>query len=407
MAVYAPGTKWTVFQAGKPLVTTPKDGDIPSLALLSSSQIKSLLGDEIVFGQGENPKDSSESSNESVLESCRFRGPPVVFLGLHEPEGTQALPSSEFRTPERTEDIPGVPYLSVDLSGIPANQIETLLREAVDDDNNILSFEEPRSITQKFNMFEAAVFAEARSMLDWNMRNKFCPGCGSRTYSLWGGWKLSCTSVLPWANNVDREPCLTKTGLHNFHHPRTDPVIITAVLDEKGERILLGRNRKFPSGFYSVLAGFCEPGESFEDAVKREIWEESGIRVYNVKYHSSQPWPYPANLMVGCFASADSSQIIRTDLDNELIDCVLVEARWFTRAEVAAALAHPQGTVIRQAEYKRFDNDDDQGGHVEPNIPPFRVPPRTAIAGVLITDWVAGKLGTTGGETVNNVKGNL
>jgi len=69
---------------------------------------------------------------------------------------------------------------------------------------------------------------------------------------------------------------------------------------------------------FSTLAGFCEPGESFEDAVKREIWEESGIRVYNVRYQSSQPWPYPANLMVGCYAYADSSQVIRTDLDNEL-----------------------------------------------------------------------------------------
>lgn len=81
-------------------------------------------------------------------------------------------------------------------------------------------------------------------------------------------------------------------------------------------RIYLQRN--FPAYMFSTLAGFCEPAESFEDAVKREIWEESGVRVHNVHYHSSQPWPYPSSLMVGCYAFADSSQPIRTDLDNEL-----------------------------------------------------------------------------------------
>lgn len=413
MAIYSLNTRWTVFQGGKPLVAKRKDpngNNTSSLALLSSAQLKGVLGEKLVFGQGERSGESSESAttenvDTGVLESCRLRGPPVVFLGLEENEGVQALPSSEFRNPERSEDISGVPYFSVDLLGIPDNEIVKLLEEAAED-NIALTFDEPRSAAQKFSMVEAAIFAEARSMLDWNMRNKFCPGCGSKTYSLWGGWKLSCTSILPWADNADREPCPTKTGLHNFLHPRTDPVIITAVFDERGERILLGRNRKFPAGFYSVLAGFCEPGESFEDAVKREIWEESGVRVYNVRYHSSQPWPYPANLMVGCYAYAESSQTIRTDLDNELI-----EARWFTRAEVAAVLSNPQGTVIRQAEYKRLD--DDGGKETATSVeaatdtPSFRVPPRTAIAGVLISDWVAGKLGNTLGGEVLNVKGNL
>ncbi|KAG1798332.1 NUDIX hydrolase domain-like protein [Suillus subaureus] len=89
-------------------------------------------------------------------------------------------------------------------------------------------------------------------------------------------------------------------------------------IDESGEKVLLGRNKKFPGKFYSALAGFIEPGESFEDAVKREMWEEAGVKVWNVRYHSGQPWPYPANLMVGYYATADSSAPIRTDLDNEL-----------------------------------------------------------------------------------------
>ncbi|KAG8734144.1 NADH pyrophosphatase [Ceratobasidium sp. 423] len=175
-------------------------------------------------------------------------------------------------------------------------------------------------------------------------------------------------------------------------------VVITAVLDETGDRILLGRNKKFPSAFYSTLAGFLEPGESFEDAVKREIWEESGVRVHAVRYHSGQPWPYPANLMIGCYASADSSQTIRTDLDNELED-----ARWFTREEVLSVLAHPDGTNIRRREYKNFDEAQDQStksvtaaGPIDPqppkDQPSFRVPPQSAIAGVLISQWAKGEV---------------
>lgn len=180
MAIYSVNTRWTVFQGGKPLVSSRKDSgsNISSLALLSSAQLKGVLGEELVFGQGERPGESSEpvtvgNIDTSVLESCRLRGPPVVFLGLEEHEGVQALPSSEFRTPERPEDISGVPYFSVDLFGIPDNEIVKLLDEAAED-NTVLTFDEPRSAAQRFSMVEAAIFAEARSMLDWNMRNKVC-----------------------------------------------------------------------------------------------------------------------------------------------------------------------------------------------------------------------------------------
>jgi len=392
MAIDSLDTQWTVFQAGKPLVKRTTSDGPKSFALLRTAQIKHLLGEQPFFGQSETVGEIV-SSTGSAVEACRLKGPPIVFLGLNELDGTRALPSSEFRTPEMAADISGAPYFSVDIAGASDNAIEELL-SSVAEEGQTLKFDEPRSATAAFTMFEAAVFAEARSMLDWNTRNKFCPACGSPTYSLWGGWKRSCVSLLPWARNESREPCPSGIGLQNFAYPRTDPVIITAVLDETGDKILLGRNRKFPSGFFSNLAGFCEPAESFEDAVKREIWEESGIRVYNVRYHSSQPWPYPANLMIGCYASADSSQTIRTDLDKELS-----EARWFTRDEVAAGLGHPQGTVITRSEYKQLESAS--MAPVDPEAPPFRVPPRTAIAGVLISDWVSGKHG--GGI----LKGNL
>jgi len=119
-----------------------------------------------------------------------------------------------------------------------------------------------------------------------------------------------------------------------------------------------------------------EPGETFEDSIKRELWEEAGVKVWDIKYHSSQPWPFPTNLMVGFFATASESQELRVDLDNELTD-----ARWFTREEIIAVLDHPEGTNLNTTANSQPSKDE----------PPFRIPPRTAIAGVLISDWARGK----------------
>ncbi|EJD02674.1 uncharacterized protein FOMMEDRAFT_19958 [Fomitiporia mediterranea MF3/22] len=279
-------------------------------------------------------------------------------------------------------------------------------------------FMEPRAAAMSFTAFDAAILAEARSMTDWNSRNKFCPGCGSPTYSLWAGWKRACSTLLPWADTTGKKSCPSAIGLNNFSHPRTDGVVIMAIIDESGDKILLGKNKRFPHGrFYSILAGFIEPGESFEDAVKREIWEEAGVRVWGVKYHSSQPWPFPANLMVGFYAFADSSQPVRVDLDNELI-----EARWFTRDEVQSVLAHNQGSIITRQEHKVFDNQDSGNKTTDQQTteaikqpttetakqqeaPAFRVPPSTAIAGVLIRDWANGRIGAGGSGGLR--KGNL
>ncbi|KAF8509833.1 NUDIX hydrolase domain-like protein [Gautieria morchelliformis] len=396
MAIQTPESRWAVFRAGQPLVTQSPNGGAKALAMLKTSHVKHLLGEEPFFGQGQSPGESA-TPDASVLEACRLRGLPIVFLGLNEPEGTTALPSSDFRTPETANDISGAPFFSIDITGVSAAVTDELLASAAEGGES-LGFDEPRSTAAQFSMFDAATFSVARSMLDWNTRNKFCAGCGSPTYSMWGGWKLSCSTLLPWSNNEGKQPCITAKGLHNFAHPRTDPVVIMAIIDETGDRILLGRNRRFPASMFSTMAGFCEPAESFEDAVKREIWEESGVRVHNVHYHSSQPWPYPSSLMVGCYAFADSSLPVRTDLDNEL-----AEARWFTRAEVAAVLAHPLGRIIDRTDYKQLDNPSQKHAMAvaAQDPPPFRIPPQTAIAGVLISDWAAGKYG--GGT----VKGNL
>lgn len=177
---------------------------------------------------------------------------------------------------------------------------------------------------------------QGASLLAWNANCRFCGKCGSRTEARIGGYKRECT------------------GCGMQHFPRTDPVVI--MLTVTRERCLLGRSPHFAPGMFSTLAGFVEPGETIEDAVRRETLEESGIRVGRVAYHASQPWPFAHSLMIGCFGEALNEDV--TPDYAELEAC-----RWFDRAEVAAMLAgtHPEGLMA---------------------------PPRAAIASHLIRAWV-------------------
>lgn len=160
---------------------------------------------------------------------------------------------------------------------------------------------------------ELALYGGARSLLDWHARHRFCPQCGSPTVLAKGGWQRDCAS----------EACAAQ------HFPRTDPV--TIMLVEHQGNLLLGRKAGFPEGSYSALAGFIEPGETIEEAVAREVFEEAGIVVRDVSYIASQPWPFPSQLMIACHAFADDAKVTidRTELE---------DARWFTRGEVAEAL---------------------------------------------------------------------
>jgi NAD+ diphosphatase len=160
--------------------------------------------------------------------------------------------------------------------------------------------------------------AQARSLAGWHQRHGFCSVCGTRTVIRIGGYRRDCP----------------KCGAEHF--PRTDPVVIMLAID--GERCLLGRQARFLPGMYSCLAGFVEPGETIEDAVRRETAEEAGISVGRVRYHASQPWPFPSSLMIGCHAEATSRDIVRDEAELEA-------CRWFSRAEVKAMLSgqHPDG----------------------------------------------------------------
>jgi NAD+ diphosphatase len=160
--------------------------------------------------------------------------------------------------------------------------------------------------------------AEAKAMLGWHARHRFCPNCGTPTRIVQGGWRRDCPNC------------------HVEHFPRTDPVVIMLVI--AGERCVLGRSPRFAPTMWSCLAGFCEPGETIEEAVRREVLEEVGIAAGRVRYLASQPWPFPMSLMIGCHAEATSDNIV---IDRSEIE----DARWFDRKELAAMLMqrHPDG----------------------------------------------------------------
>jgi NAD+ diphosphatase len=159
--------------------------------------------------------------------------------------------------------------------------------------------------------------AEAKPILGWHARHRFCPNCGAATIVTQGGWRRDCLV------------CKAE------HFPRTDPVVI--MLPIASDRCVLGRSPRFPQTMWSCLAGFAEPGESIEEAVRREVAEEVGLTCASVSYFASQPWPFPSSLMIGCLAEAVTEEIV---IDKDEIE----EARWFDRAELNLMLTrrHPQ-----------------------------------------------------------------
>ena len=157
---------------------------------------------------------------------------------------------------------------------------------------------------------DASLLAQALGLANWHRRHRFCGGCGAPTSMGEAGYLRTCTSC------------------GALHFPRLDPAVIMLVTD--GERCLLGRQPAWPPTMYSALAGFVEPGESLEDAVAREVFEEVGLNVSDVRYHSSQPWPFPSSLMLGFTATAGDTTLV-VDHDE------LADACWFSRADVTQA----------------------------------------------------------------------
>jgi NAD+ diphosphatase len=277
------------------LVIEIEDGE-PRAVSLGWSGIAPLVGDIAAAGQ------------------CLERG-EIVFLGVVEERAHFALDVSPI---EAALDMVHSPARAA--SGIDAANVR---------------FADLRQLGGRLDQREAALLAHARAMLYWHARHRFCGVCGSPTRAEEAGHMRRCSNP----------------ACDSMHFPRTDPAVIMLVTHDG--HALMGRSRNFPRGMYSTLAGFVEPGESLEDAVIREVHEETGIQVGAVDYHSSQPWPFPANIMLGFHARALTTAI---SIDrSELEDARWIDRRWL--------LSHT----------------DDDG---------FRLPRRDSIARRLVEDWL-------------------
>lgn len=287
-----------------------------------------------------------------------------VFLGADESVETEKLADGRYQ---------GHVYFAVDVTPAKATdpelqkRVEAVIDKVVDPAKGV-EFVSPR-FGGRFAFQEYGLYAQARQYVDWNNRSRFCAGCGARTMSIEAGCKLTCP---PTDAGVELPPCETR-GVVTYHSfPRTDPTVIMSVVNHRGDRILLGNGRRHPKGMYTTLAGFLEPAESVEDCVRREVWEESGVRVGRVYVHSTQPWPFPANLMIGCVAEvaddSDAAHAIDLGHDPELND-----AQWFEFGPVREALERS-----KEPGFNLFSSDG------------FRVPPPEAVAHHLIDSIVNG-----------------
>ena len=172
-------------------------------------------------------------------------------------------------------------------------------------------FEELRAIAPTLPAPDAGILATAKSMFEWRRKHRWCSNCGQETHVTDGGWKRLCASC------------------HTEHFPRTDPVAIMLALHDG--KCLLGRQAAWPAGMYSALAGFVEPGETIEEACARELMEEAGLTATAVRYHSSQPWPWPSSLMMGLMADVDSDVAAPDQTELEAV-------KWFTKDEARALI---------------------------------------------------------------------
>ncbi|MFY0692885.1 MAG: NAD(+) diphosphatase [Paracoccaceae bacterium] len=253
-----------------------------------------------------------------------FADEAAFFLGLDDGVARFARDVSRWEPEEAAETLgafldPSEQYFP----GLPSDQ----------------RFSELRAIMTRLNPRDAELVATAKAVMGWHATHGFCARCGSKSEIAMGGWQRNCPAC----------------GGHHF--PRTDPVVI--MLITRGNSVLMGRSPGWPEGMYSLLAGFIEPGETIEAAVRRETFEEAGIEVGEVRYLASQPWPFPASLMLGCHGLARTSEI---KIDPEEIE----DAVWVTREEMLETFA---------------------GNN--PDIKPAR---KGAIAHFILRNWLANRL---------------
>ncbi len=228
------------------------------------------------------------------------------------------------------------PCFAADVSGLDEEAARTRFGPIP---GGAAKFIDLRSICGELCPAGASIAATAKGVLGWHRTHRYCSRCGAPSVMENGGWRRRCPSC------------------RGMHFPRTDPVVIMLIL--RGDDVLIGRQSTFPPGTYSLLAGFMEPGETMEDAVRREVLEETAIRVGRVGYLGCQPWPFPSNLMIGCIGEAETSDITRDPTELE-------DALWVQRDAMARILS---------------------GEH-----PEIRPPRKDAIARAILTDWINGAI---------------
>lgn len=317
---------------------------------------------------GETPFSKTEEELISDYNSM-VTTPQLLFLGLDE-KGTQGFEWTVYK---------GSPFFALDVT--PKGSFEAKANSLIRDfEARGLIFIEGR-LHMSLPAPEAAIYAQARALLDWNARNPYCASCGQPTLSVQAGMKRICPpkDMAFFSNSIgstapaDRPACITREGISNLSFPRTDPTVIMAVLSSDSRRVLVGRQRRWPKNWYSTLAGFVEPAESVEEAVRREAWEEAGVVLGRVVIYSTQPWPYPANLMIGAIAQTiPGGEIIALSHDPELED-----AKWVELEEIQEAL-RVSTSGLEEEPTKGYKEGD------------LRLPPRTAIANQLLAAVVGG-----------------
>lgn len=340
--------KFMVFNNLSPMIDSPTE-----IHYVTLNEVKSLFP--------ENPYSKTEKQQEADFDSSKTI-PQLVFLGIDE----------KVEDGYKYRNYTGAPYFALDIT--PKGTYKEEAQKLIDDfTSKKVSFVEGMR-AMSFPAEVAAAYAQGRHYLDWNSRNTYCGTCGHKTLSVNGGAKRVCPSTDKAESPSERPACSTRTTLSNLTFPRTDPTIIVAVLSHDSKRLLLGRQKRWPKYWFSTLAGFIEPAESVEDAVRREVWEESGVILSRVLIHSTQPWPYPANLMIGAIAQVARPEDETIKLDN---DPELETAKWFGLDEIKEALENGTSVLGEEA----------SANYKEGNL---RLPPRTAIANQLITAVVEG-----------------
>ena len=354
-AITHPSARFIFYNKTDPLVVKPSDNKLVIITNGDHQLIKlptDVAADE---GLARHPQwqrvvRTWSELNKLMDADIRNKSPGFVFLGLYDQSVGLDLHLLKIYDDERYLDFQGryqgIPFFAVDVTDFPdvADLVVNHVKQAVKGDADAeVFFTYSRRHYLSFPHHEAALYSHGKMYLDWLSRNLFCPGCGSKVIPIHAGGKLRCTNNTK--TDKDEYQCPVRgASVSNLSFPRTDAVVITAVTNTDRSKILLSLNKRHANTkMYLCTAGFMEPSETVEVATRREIWEETGVTANSVLLVMTQPWPFPANLMIGCIATVEfngENELIDLDHDGELID-----AKWFDTL-VVRKLVYPDEQLL-------------------------------------------------------------